>query len=862
MQKTLLRLVFAVFLSACFICCRFLANAQTVIKNDSIKIAIKPEYDSVSNLHRAFFGTDYRSLWATPVNIRVFHFNKERGGLKILQPGGGMQTKSLRLKDSTGQEWVLRTIEKYPERILPPTLRASIAKDIVQDQISAENPFAAITIPPLAQALGVPHAHPEIVYVADDPALGKYRKDYANHVFLFEEREPLDVDKTDNTPKVQDKLQDDNDNRIDEKLVLKARLLDMLVGDWDRHEDQWRFERLKDSVGIMYKPVPRDRDQVYYFADGALPWLVSRYLLMAKLQAYGDHIRSINRWNLNARYFDRYFLSALNEDDWKEQISYVQKTLTDQVITDALKKMPPNVYKISGAGIAAKLIARRNVLMKQALGYYRFLSKTVSVSTSDKREYFNITNEAGGKVNVTVNKLKKDGDRERVIYQRTFDPSVTNEIRLYGMGGKDVFAVHGADHSPITVRMIGGDGEDTFKVDSNITGKGNRYIYDRSDQKNNLPPPSQAHLRTSVDTDANTYYKASFKYNFLEPLLLASYNKDYGLQLIGQFVYEKQGFRVYPYAFRQALTVNYGFGANSLLLNYNAIFKQAVGNNDLVVNVLSKGPNYHSDFFGVGNDTRFVNAGSQKIEYYRNIYDYLNADVRLRHQYGKWSVSEGVVAQYYNGEGSDNITKYLNIYNQEHPEEHVFSTESYLGAATTAVLDTRDKGIEPHNGVLWTTSLTGMKQINSNEHSYGQLTSELSFYVNPGKDSILVFANRIGGGTTFGNAAYYNQLKLGGNLNLRGYYLWRFTGKSMAYDNFEVRVKLADVTSYLLPGTLGIIGFDDIGRVWASGQSSNTLHDGYGVGIYFLPGQLILIQAVVGFSKEGAYPYITAGFRF
>ncbi|MFD2148531.1 hypothetical protein [Mucilaginibacter antarcticus] len=72
----------------------------------------------------------------------------------------------------------------------------------------------------------------------------------------------------------------------------------------------------------------------------------------------------------------------------------------------------------------------------------------------------------------------------------------------------------------------------------------------------------------------------------------------------------------------------------------------------------------------------------------------------------------------------------------------------------------------------------------------------------------------------------------------------------MAFNNFEVRVKLFDFTSYLLPGTVGVVGFDDVGRVWSPGEKSDTWHMGYGGGVFFLPAQLILIQGVVGFSKE------------
>ena len=79
--------------------------------------------------------------------------------------------------------------------------------------------------------------------------------------------------------------------------------------------------------------------------------------------------------------------------------------------------------------------------------------------------------------------------------------------------------------------------------------------------------------------------------------------------------------------------------------------------------------------------------------------------------------------------------------------------------------------------------------------------------------------------------------------------MWRFTGKTMAYHNIEMRLKVADFTSYLLPGTLGVIAFNDIGRVWTPGENSTDWHDGYGGGIYFLPAQLITVQWVVGFSK-------------
>jgi hypothetical protein len=816
----------------------------------------------VTGAHRFLLGDSYRQLWAAPVRLRVFHLGREKGGLTIVQRGGGLQTKSLRMQDPSGQQWVLRTIQKYPERGLPPTLRATIAKDILQDQVSASHPYSAVVVPPLAQALGIPHAHPEVVFVPDDPALGQYQKDFANQVFLFEEREPLDADKTDNTEKAQNRLEKDHDNRVDQVTVLRARLLDMLLGDYDRHEDQWRWERRDADGGTVYEPVPRDRDHVFYKPSGAFPWALSRHIFKSNVQGYDDHIRSINRWNDKARDFDRYFLNGLSKDDWKTQIAYVQAHLPDSLVARAVRRLPPNIYQLSGPQIAHNLIARRNILERQALHYYRFLAKKVNIPASDKRERLEVAHLPGGQLRVTSTALKKDGATGEVLYQRTFDRADTREVRLYGLGGADNFAVTGSGRSPIKVRLIGGGGNDTFAVAPEVQSGRKLLIYDRSDEPNTLPAPGLARLRTSADTTVNSFKRTGFHYDFLQPLFLAGYSKDYGVQLITNFIYQKQGFRKTPYATRQSLLVNYGFANSSLLLNYTGDFKKALGQHDLLVNVLSKGPNYTSHFFGLGNETEFVNEGEERIRYYRNAYNLLRADVRISHTYQYWKMSGGVVGQYYSSSRAKNQDRLLNAYDAQNPNEQVFSSQTFAGAAADITLDTRDKALVAHRGVLWTTSLLGLNRLDSDRHSFGQALTEFTFYANLARDSSLVLANRTGGGTTLGNAAYYQQFNLGGNQNLRGFYLWRFTGKSVAYNNLELRLKLLDFTSYLLPGTLGLVAFNDVGRVWSPDEKSQTWHTGYGGGIYFLPAQLVLIQAVVGFSREGTYPYISAGFRF
>ncbi|GAA4306960.1 hypothetical protein GCM10023149_00410 [Mucilaginibacter gynuensis] len=840
-----------------------IAHAQQNAAGDSITIAIAPEYNKVSNTHRFFLGDNHRRLWATPVKIKIFHIAKEKGGLKILQLGGGKQTKSLRLADPTGQEWVLRTIQKFPENGLPANLRKTVTKDILQDQVSAAHPFSALTVPPLAQALDIPHSNPQIVYVPDDAALGEYREKFANQVFLFEEREPIDAEKTYNTVKAQEKLKEDNDNHVDQKLVLRARLLDMLLGDWDRHEDQWRWEKIDEKKGAnLYKPVPRDRDQVYYKTSGLFPWIVSHQWLNSKFQGYDYEIRDVKGWNVQARYFDRYFLNSLSEDDWKKEIGYVQNTLTDELITTAVKRMPDSIYEISGKEIVAKMISRRNLLMKQAMEYYRFIAIYVDVPATDKRDNFAIVNKDDGTLEVSINKIKKDGTLDQVTYHRIFDPAVTREVRLYGFAGKDDFNVSGTKPSPVKLRIIGGDDEDSVTVNKELHNKGNIYVYDRSDQPNVVPTSSQAKLRLSKDTTVNSYDKQSFKYDRFMPITLANYSIDNGILLIGGFSYEKHGFRKEPYAFKHELLANYSIGRKSFIFTYTADYKGIFGKNNLLVSLRSLGPNNLSNFFGIGNESVFVNEGDKEISYYRNRYDLITGNVSIYRDYNNWRFSAGAAGQFYTSEEADNPKRFLLDYNQLHPDEKVFDDKLYAGFVTSALYDSRNKPLMATQGIYWSTTISGYKGVKHADNKYMRIASEFGVAYNPDKDSILIISNRTGAATTIGHAEFFQKVKLGGVQNLRGFHTGRFTGETMAYNDLEMRVKVLDFNSYLLPGSIGLIGFNDIGRVWTPGESSNAIHVGYGGGLYVIPAKLVLIEAVFGFSKEGSLPYISFGVNF
>src|SRR5687768_17945785 len=69
-------------------------------------------------LRRTMLGANYRALWATPVPFEVLDLATFAGGLTPTRRGGGLQTKSLRLKGADGHEYVFRSLDKDPSRAL------------------------------------------------------------------------------------------------------------------------------------------------------------------------------------------------------------------------------------------------------------------------------------------------------------------------------------------------------------------------------------------------------------------------------------------------------------------------------------------------------------------------------------------------------------------------------------------------------------------------------------------------------------------------------------------------------------------------------------------------------------------------
>ncbi len=812
------------------------------------------------NKGRVFWmGANYRKEWRTPIKVPVVNLAIEKGGLTPIKRGGGKQTRSLRVEDANKREYNFRSIQKFvTSKTLPADLQSEAAEDLVADGISASYPYAALSMPVFAEAAGVPYLPVKVVFLPDDPALGEYRNDFKNMLAYLEQKMPDSVKKDYDTEDVVEKLKDDNDHSVDQQALLRARILDMFVMDFDRHEGQWEWGAVDKEKGKQFYPIPKDRDQAFYINQGVLPHIIQWAWLVPQLEGLKPKARNIKRFNFAARNLDRFFLNQLSENDWKTATETFLSKMTDAVIEEAIAQQPPEIRNISGNRIIGILKERRKYLAAEVMEYYQFLAEIVDVTASDKKEFFDIMRNDDGSVLVKVYKINKNDETDIKLFERLFDPKDTKELRLYGFGGNDKFLVQGSNDK-IKIRMIGGNGDDYFE-NKTSPGKG-AIVYDSLGENNTIT--GKLKNKMANDSIANSYDPLYYKYNQVIPFISAGYNLDDGLYLGGWLKIIRHGFRKMPYKNSHTISFNHSLATKAFNFSYTAEFIGVFGRrSDLLFATDIKAPEI-SNFFGYGTQTFFDKTKPGRIRYYWARYKLGDVSLLLRKNFSeKVTMTVGPTFQFFEMDSTDkNSNRYI-VQTAANGLDRTtaFSNQSYVGARLFITADTRDNKVLPTKGVFWQTSFRYLSGLNDASYDFTQLNSDLTFYFNI--NNRFVIANRLGGGHNFDDFEFYQAQYLGSEDNLRGYRKYRFAGRSKLYNNFELRIRLANFKTYLFPGSLGLLGFYDTGRIWAENDNSNKWLHGYGGGFWISPLRRLVLTFSFAVSKENNLPLIGFGWKF
>lgn len=849
--------------------------------DSSVTVAANKDFKTGAMRH-FFWGKHYRKAWKTPLTFPVFDFYNEEGGMEIIKKGGGIQTKSLQLRNPKGEEFVIRSVMKYHDKRLRKMMQNTFASDIVRDQITTKHPYGTQVVEHLSETAGILHTISKNVYLPNDKILAEYRKEFANMLVLYEQRPAGDLSGIEHFGNTKDAvssdkmfkiLKENNGITVDKYFLIKNRLFDMWINDWDRHGKQWRWGivectsaneehcKLLNAKDAYFIPIPKDRDQVFTKFDGVFPWFMGRKWTYRKYQNFGYDIRDIEGFNYGCRFIDHALLTGLSFEDWIRAAEELKQVLTDDKIEAAVRQWPDTLIKLDGEEIIEKLKSRRNKFVSFAENYYRFLALEVDLIGSDEKELFEVRRINNDSTSVKMYD-NDEGFKSRLIFERIFKTDETKEIRLYGRGGNDVFDISGETGKGILIRIIGGDGKDSITDLSQVSGWSRKTkLYDDKN-KNELKLGKETKDLTSDSKGINAYNFYEKEYNLLAPATFFGYNTDDGIFLGGGVIIKRHGFRRKPYASYQKIVANTAVETGSFNFKYKGDFIKIMGNWGLNIDFLILAPKSITNFFGIGNDTE--KRAEAERNYYRVRYDQVHFFPSLKRRIGKYnSIRIGPIYDYIKIEKTPDrfITS-----TEGQPYMQDFTTRNFAGGKFEYELQYIDDTVMTRRGVRWTISATTQAEIKNQSLHPTNLQSALSLYIPlPNRST---FALRGGVSSLIGDFEFYQANTLGGHSvareggNLRGYIRGRYSGRSVVYLNADLRVTLFGFHTYLLPAQFGVLGFYDLGRVWNSNETSNTWHNGYGGGIWLSPFGMTIVNMTYAVSKEERLYSLSIGFLF
>lgn len=797
--------------------------------------------------YREYFG---KKIIAPTVNIDTLY-----GGLTPVRRGGGHQSKSLRLEDKEGREYVMRALRKnavqylqavaFKDQYVEGQFSETYTESLLLDVFTGSHPYAPFTIGELADAIDVYHSNPVLFFVPKQKALGEFNTDYGDELYMIEERSAdghgdeksfgyaNEIISTDDLRK---NLKKDEKYVLDEEAYIRARLFDMLIGDWDRHQDQWRWAEFKKDDKVIYRPVPRDRDQAFsIFSDGILLNIFTRLISdLRGMRSYQEDIEKPRWFNLSGYPIDMTLIHESDKKVWDAQVEIIQSQITDEVIESAFSKFPKEVNDETVANIKRKLIGRRKNLQKISDKYFAYLNKFQVVKGTNKDDWFDIERFVNGDTKITAYRIK-DGKKADIIHQRRYKFNITKEIWIYGLDDDDVFVVNGANGpKAIKLKIIGGLNNDIYEINKIHNVK----VYDQKSKENTFKTKN-IHKKITDDYDTNTYDYTKLKNqkNSISPAI--GYNPDDGVKLGLKNTFLVNSFERNPFTRRYTISGFYYFATQGVELNYNSEYANILDRWNLGFQAQYTSPNYALNFFGFGNNSVNLEADDNKNRDFNRV----KIEQFKFGSFVKWigdlgaELKIGANFQSYDVERTSG--RYLET--QYANNNKLFSTQNFINAEASYTYKHSDNPSFPTLALDFSTKIGHTRNIKENRNfSYAAAALGITHKLIP--NGKLVFASKLSGQFTFGDEfEFYQAASIGGNNGLRSYRNERFTGKNAYYHSSDIRWNLSSIKTNLVPMNIGVFGGFDYGKVWGTPKTltinpqfySSAPNTSFGGGFFF-----------------------------
>jgi hypothetical protein len=822
-----------------------------------------------SGFYNVLWGKHYRDLYGKTVVAKSVDLDTLYGGLKPVLAGGGHQSLSLRLEDPEGKPYVMRGLKKSATRFLQAVafkdksldFRDTYVEDFLLDFYTTSHPYTPFATGALAENLGISHSNPKLFYVPKQTALGEFNASYGDALYMIEERpakgfESLeDFGKPDailSTEEVLANLHKDEKYKIDEKAYIRARLFDMLIGDWDRHHDQWRWGETQEENHIVYKPIPKDHDQAFCKYDGALLTLIMKMPPLRHQQSFEDDISNVKWFNREPYPLDLAVLRNATQSDWQAEADFIKNNLSDAQIETAFANLPSEVQDGTLEEIKRNLKSRREKLSRYANRYYEVLRKTVLIVGTDKKDKFKIERLGDGQTKVQVYRIKKDGDE--LISDHIYNRKETREIWIYGLDDDDVYEVSGSGDNPIKVRLIGGLNKDSYTVKE---GRKVR-IYDFKSKENEFNLSSGVRKVLTDKYGLNGYDYQKPKYNAVSGYPAIGYNPDDGIKVGVLVSYAVNGFQRNPFSQKHTVKANYYFATQGYELAYEGIFPNNRSNWQFHFDAQITSPNFSYNFFGYGNETE--NHDDDFDMDYNRVKTQTMRGAPSMHWKGDLGAYFSAQAFFESTEVEESENRFINT---GIVDDRVFRTQNFTGLNLTYGFENYDNPANPTLGMKFAIGAGYTFNLNDTKRQVPQLDAALGFSHRVLTTEKLVFATLLKSKILFSDDfEFYQMATIGGDSDLRGFRKERFSGKQSFFQTSDLRFEIGKLKNGILPLNYGILGGFDYGRVWIDGEDSDKWHTSYGGGLWFSGIDTLTAKLSYFQSSDGGRFAFGLGFAF
>lgn len=817
-----------------------------------------------SFLHKSIFGKHYRKLYATEINAPVVYLDSLFGGLNPVISDRDDQSYFLRLQTVNGKEYEMRRLRKNPELFLESlifkelSLKGKIENtylaDFVNDFYTSAHPFIPLVVDELAQAANLNSNNTKLVYVPKQPKLGKYNTDFGNEMYLIADYHPKTekLSFIDNEPQVGEilktedvlfYLEENADYSINESLYLRSRLFDFLIGDWDRHPNQWNWMVKKENNKIVFEPIANNRKHAFSKMDGvgfALLKQTPTFRHMQGFKANYAHPRWINK---SAFPLDKALLQNTTLTDWQNAAKQISDSISNDVIKKAFSNLPIEIQNSDSEKLQKTLIKRRNGLVEFSEKYYKEMMKYGIIFGTNYKNTFEIQT-SKNQIEVTV------FEENKKIKNFIYDPKLTKQLWIYGLNEEDKFIAKG-EKSRTQIRLIGGENHDFYDIKS----KNKFTIQDYKSEPNSIRKNWKTSVVLRDNYVLNRYDYRNSPINIFTIIPDLDYNKDNGIMLgvntkLVRKIYDQQDF------FQQhKLRARFDFATNGGYLEYTGKFRNNTRNWYFQVELITRSANYTQNFFGYGNQTTY------RRDLFRENYFRIRTEQLLLYPSYKYQGRNGGEFLFGPTFESIKIVDTSNRFIDQFFKDEDYTSNKFVGVQTQYNFKNYNSTGNPTLGFHYLIH-TGFKALGKDvKQNHSFITSSLGFIIPINLPKTIAFETVFYGKTIIGETFnFYQAADLGSNNYLRGFRANRFTGRTAFAHSSDFNFKIYEVNRGILPFTYGLsLGFD-YGRVWQDKEISDKWHTSYGGGVWF--DFLEVMRLKVNLHKSSEELMLTFGLNF